>query len=214
MEHIINKNINDNGENFNNDRVEWIFNFDEIKIGENIIDKNTKIFFYPEIGFIIGNNNYFKYIKNLESWKWYFENETRCYQKEFTIDDLEVKEYQQKIKGEYIGYYCDKDFETEKLNISDIKLVKKGMNFTFNINIKDMWVKNGNYNYFMIVQRKRYYNTFWLLGKPFFKQYNMIFDYDNKQIGLYSKIIEDTDNDNNFFDNISFIFIIIVAFLL
>ena len=204
--------INDNGENFNNDRVEWIFNFDEIKIGENIIDKNTKIFFYPEIGFIIGNNNYFQYIKNLESWKWYFENDTRCYQKEFTIDDLEVKEFQQKLIGDYIGYYCYKDFETEKLNISDIKLVKKGMNFSFNINIKDMWVKNGNYNYFMIVQRKRYYNTFWLLGKPFFKQYNMIFDYDNKQIGLYTKI--SADIDNNSFNNTFAIYIIIIVFLL
>ena len=77
-----------------------------------------------------------------------------------------------------------------------------------------MWIKRGNYSYFMIIQKQRNYYDCWLLGKPFFQQYDMIFDYDNKQIGLYSKIIEDTDNDNNFFDNISFIFIIIVAFLL
>ena len=205
--------INDNGEKGIDDRVEWVFNFDEIKDDKDIIDKNTKIYFYPEMGFIVGNNNYFNYIKNLKSWRWYFENDTRCYQSEFTIDDVEVKEFQSKLRGEYIGYYCDKDFEIEKLNISDINLVKKGMNFTFNINIKDMWIKNGNYSYFMILQKKRNYNDLWLLGKPFFKQYYMIFDYDNKQIGLYTKIFEDTDN-NNSFNNIIFIYIIIIVFLL
>ena len=202
--------INDNGEISIDDRVEWLFYFDEIRVDQDIIDKNTKVYFYPEIGFIIGNNNYFNYIKNLESWKWYFENDTRCYQKEFTIDDLEAKEFQNKLKGEYIGYFCDKDFETEKMNISDISLVKKEMNFTFNINIKNIWIKNGNYTYFMIVERKRNYNDLWILGKPFFKQYNMIFDYDNKQIGLYTKTIADADNNNNIF----FIYILIIAFLL
>ena len=218
--HMYNGNIykqeyyrNDNGEKGIEDRVEWAFNCDEIKVGQYIIDKNTKLYFYPEIGFIIGNNNFFNYIKNLESWKWYFENNTRCYQKEFVIDDLEVKEYQQKIKGEFIGYCCDLDFEIEKLNISDINLVKKGMNFTFNININDMWIKNGNYSYFLIVQKKNNYNDLWLLGKPFFKLYNMIFDYDNKQIGLYTKIFADTNN-NNSFNNIFFIYIIIIIFLL
>ena len=205
--------INDNGQKGIDDRIEWTFNFDEIKIAQDIIDKKTNIYFYPEIGFIIGNNNYFNYIKNLESWKWYFENDTRCFQKEFAIDDLEVKEFQQKLKGEYIGYYCDKDFKTEKLNLSDIRLVKKGMNYTFNINTKDIWVKNGNYNYFMIVQKKRYYNDLWLLGKPFFKKYNMIFDFDNKQIGLYTKIFPNTDNNNNF-NNEFFIYIVIIVFLL
>ena len=77
----------------------------------------------------------------MESWKWYFENDTRFYQKEFTIDDLEVKAFQTKLKGEYVGYYYDKDFETEKLNISDISLVKKEMNFTFNININPIRIK-------------------------------------------------------------------------
>ena len=205
--------INDYGEKGIDDRVEWTFNFDEIKVDKDIIGKNTKIYFYPEMGFIIGNNNYFNYIKNLESWKWFFENDTRCYQKEFAIDDVEVKDFQTKLKGEYIGYYCDKDFEIEKLNISDINLVKKGMNFTSNINIKDMWIKNGNYSYFMILQKKTNYNDLWLLGKPFFKLYNMIFDYDNKRIGLYTKIFEETDN-NNSFNNKFFIYIVIIIELL
>ena len=84
------------------------------------------------------------------------------------------------------------------------------MNFTFNINIKDMWIKNGNYNYFMIIQRNRYYNELWIFGKPFFKRYNMIFDYDNKKIGLYTKVF-DANNNNSFNKKI---YIIIIAFLL
>ena len=65
----------------------------------------------------------------------------------------------------------------------------------------------------MILQKKRNYNDLWLLGKPFFKQYYMIFDYDNKQIGLYTKIFADTDNINSF-NNIILIYIIIIVFLL
>ena len=61
--------IKDYGEKATNNKFEWAFNFDEIKIGLDIIDKNTKIYFYAETGFIIGNNNYFNYIKNLDHGK-------------------------------------------------------------------------------------------------------------------------------------------------
>ena len=62
----------------------------------------------------------------------------------------------------------------------------------------------------MIVQKKRNYNDLWILGKPFFKQYNIIFDYENKQIGLYTKTFADANNNNNIF----FTYILIIFFLL
>ena len=71
------------------------------------------------------------------------------------------------------------------------------MNYTFIITSKEIWMEKNGYKYFMIL-RTRNYEISWYFGKPFFKKYQMIFEYDNKQIGLYTKIIEEnTDNNDN-----------------
>lgn len=36
----------------------------------------------------------------------------------------------------------------------------------------------------------------WYFGKPFFKKYQTVFEYDNKQIGIYTNIINE-DEENN-----------------
>ena len=177
--------------------IDWIYYFDEVKVNDELIEEKRQAFFYYEIGFIVGTKEFFDYIQNLEAWKYYFENTTKCHQTKFEIDDMEIKEFQQKLKGNYMAYYCDKDVDIENLNISYISFIKKNMNYTFYINASDVWFEKGNYKYFMIVQ-KPFYNDLWLFGKPFFKKYNMIFEYDNKQIGLYIKTFDDNDdNDDN-----------------
>lgn len=215
--------INDKAEKGNLD-IDWIYNFDEVKLGKNIIETMKMAYFYFEIGFIIGTKIFFDNLKNLSSWKEYFENNSKCNETKFTIEDLENKEIQQKLRGDYIAYYCNKEVDIEKINIPDIYFVKKNMNFTFNISFRDMWIEKGNYKYFMIIKNKYFYNYIWLFGKPFFKKYNMVFDYDNKQIGLYTKLFEDfsENNDNkNYLLIISFmvigglvIIIIVLTFIL
>ena len=219
--HLINHNIynekyyiKDNANKGYSD-IDWLFDFDEIKIGDEIIKKEKKAYFYNEIGFIIAPKIFFDNINNLQSWKQYFLNNSKCHITKFTIDDFEIKEVQQKIKGEYTSYYCEKDVNIENINISDINFVKKNMNFTFNIKNSDIWIKKGNYNYLMIIQ-KQLYNDIWILGKPFFKKYNLIFEYDSKQIGLYTQTFNEnnTKNQNNFIYILIIIGLIIIIILL
>ncbi len=85
------------------------------------------------------------------------------------------------------------------------------MNFTFNLKNSDIWIKIGNYNYFMIIQ-KQYYNDRWILGKPFFKKYNLIFEYDSKQIGLYTQTSNENNTKNQ--NQNSFIYLLIIIGLI
>ena len=213
--HLINNNnynekyyIKDNA-NKGYSEIDWKFDFDEIKIGDEIIKKEKEAYFYNEIGFIIAPKIFFDNINNLQSWQKYFLNNSKCHITKFTIDDFEIKEVQQKLKGEYTSYYCEKDVNIENINIPEISFIKKNMNFTFNLKNSDIWIKIGNYNYLMVIQ-KQYYNDRWILGKPFFKKYNLIFEYDSKQIGLYTQ----TSNENNTKNQNSFIYLLIIIGLI
>ena len=70
------------------------------------------------------------------------------------------------------------------------------MNYIFYLDENDLWIEKGNYKYFIILERN-VYNSGWCFGKPFFEKYSMIFDYDNSQIGLYTKILNDKSDDKN-----------------
>ena len=198
--------------------IDWIFKFDEIKVDEEIIEKSEKeIYFYYELGFIIGSKDYFEYIKKQESFNYYFENNPKCNKMKISIDDLEVKEFQQKLKGDYFVYYCEKDVDVKNINISKLSFVKKNMNYTFYLEEKDFWIEKGNYNYFIIIE-KNYYNSYWCFGKPFFKKYDIVFDYDNSQIGFYTKIVngeeKEEENNNLYVYIISIVILVIIIALL
>ena len=176
--------------------IEWNFNFDEIKIGNHIVEKNSYSFFYIEIGFIIGKKAYFNYIKSLDIWNEYFNINKKCHEAHFKIDDLEINDIEPKLNDEYIAYYCDKDVDIEKLKFGDISFVKKRKNCTIEFTNKDLWMEKNGYKYFLIIQNQ-FFNDNWYLGKPFFKKYPMVFDSDSKIIGLYTKTISKENNNNN-----------------
>ena len=64
------------------------------------------------------------------------------------------------------------------------------MNYSFDFTLEDLWEEKNGYKYFKIIKHE-YNNEYWFLGKPFFEKYQLIFDYDNKKIGLYSKIFSE-----------------------
>ena len=189
--------INDNAEKGYSD-IEWIYNFDEIELDNYIIENNTKGYFYSELGYIIASKYFFNDLKQSIMWKKYFNvNSTTCHEIKFIIDDVETKEIQQKLRGEYIGYYCDKDVIIEEINIYNISFFKRNLNYIFNISFSDLWIEVGDYKLFMIIEKIQIYNDFWYLGKPFLQKYEIVFDHDNKQIGFYKKIIEIIENDSS-----------------
>ena len=70
--------------------------------------------------------------------------------------------------------------------------------------------KNKDIYYFQIVFKGRYYN--WLLGRPLFKKYPMIFDQNKKIFGFYSKTGEEKDDGE--FNNAWIIVIILIIILI
>jgi len=79
--------------------IDWVFDFDKIKIGKDVIKKEKKAYFYNEVGFIIAPKIFFEILNNLPSWQKYFLNNSKCHITKFIIDDVEIKDVQQKLKG-------------------------------------------------------------------------------------------------------------------
>ena len=173
--------------------IDWIYYFDDIIIDNKIIDKRRQGYFYSEIGFIVGTIDFFDYIENLENWNTYFNINKKCYKQNFKISDFDYNDYFQTFSFDLTGYYCEKDVNIENLNF-EISFLKREMNYAFNFTYKDLWIEKNGYKYFMIL-RLEYNDDTWYFGKPFFKKYQMIFEYDNKQIGVYTNINEDNEED-------------------
>ncbi len=203
--------INDKADNYYSN-IEWVYSFNEIKIGDQIIENNSKAFFYIEIGFIIGTQKYFDYIKSLDTWKQYFKNNNKCYEKTFTINDIEANEIEPKIQDDYIAFYCDKDVDVSKINLGNLLFIKKEKNFSFNFTSNDLWIEKNEYKIFTILQKVSFFNDIWYFGKPIFKKYPMVFDYSNKQIGFYTQLSE-KEVENNNKSNI-FVYVIIIIGLI
>ena len=68
------------------------------------------------------------------------------------------------------------------------------MNYTFYFSSEELWAEENGYKYFKIIFPS-INDNYWFFGKPFFKKYQMIFDYDNKKIGLYTKMINKKEKE-------------------
>ena len=86
--------------------------------------------------------------------------------------------------SKYDYFICDSNE-----NISDfpsLLLNNKELNFSFEFNYKDLFIQKDNQIYFLIVFRNEYSGIeYWILGKPFFKKYQLVFESDRKLIGIY-----------------------------
>ena len=211
--HIYNETflVNDNAAKIYS-KIEWALNFIQIKSGNNIIDTNCNAFLYIEIGYIIGSKNYFEYLLSLVSWKEYFSS-NKCHETKFNIDDFERNDVSSKLGDVYTIYYCDKDVDVTKINIGELSFTNKEMVYSFNFSREELWSEKNGYKYFKIIKHD-YYNEYWYLGKPFFKKYQMVFDYDNKKIGFYTKILNDNKSDDGSPSNNLIIYILVIVGLI
>ena len=116
------------------------------------------------------------------------------------------------MPDEYTIFYCDKDVDVSKIGIGDLSFIDKTTNYSFIFNSDSLWEEKNGYKYFKIIKHE-FYNDDWYFGKPFFQKYQLIFDYDNKKIGLYSKIFSDNDvnDDKNNGQNIIIYILIILG---
>ena len=168
---------------------DWIYFFDEVKLGGEKFDLAKEAFFYSELGFIIGTNNFFDRLNKSSAWHEYLYINKKCFKQPFRIDDFEANDYNFRFLFEFTGYYCNKDVNVEKLDIGEISFINKNLEYSFNLTMKDLWIEKNGKKFFMIIQTLDIENN-WYFGKPFFKKHQIVFDYDNKVIGIYKYINE------------------------
>ena len=95
--------------------------------------------------------------------------------------------------------------------IPNIKFYHKELNYTFEIDNKEMWIARNNIKYFLIFFcYKNQYS--WTFGEKFLKKYNIVFDGSNNLIGVYYS--EDNNMINNMIDNIKLLIGIFIVGLI
>lgn len=63
--------------------------------------------------------------------------------------------------------------------------VKDNLNFTFSFSHEELFYEYEGRKYFLVVYDPE--NTEWVLGKPFFKKYQILFNLDKKLVGIYKE---------------------------
>ena len=107
--------------------------------------------------------------------------------------------------NDYFHFICNIENEKKReeffKNFPNLVFYQKDMNYKFQFNAKDLFT--------IIPDNKRilfnidfcYYSKKWILGKPFFKKYQMIFNPDSKLISYYidpnTEIVENKKPTNS-----------------
>ena len=166
----------------------WSIKFDQIYFENNKKEKiymqnNDKVFFVPNLGFIIGTLEYKKYIFQ-NYFDFLFQDNVCKIEKSNNININEV------IKNEEFEVIsCDsKRFDEKKkdINFPFLYFIQKDiLNYTFVFNSFDLFNKINDKYYFLIIFPRNLKQN-WYLGFPFFKSYHLIFNYDTKTLGFYS----------------------------
>ena len=126
---------------------------------------------------IVGTNFYKAYFDEFLK-----ENFPLCY-----------KEYFSYANKNYYGYYCSKNIDIKKFK--SIKFFNQDLNYTFELDYKDIFVKYED-KYIMMIYFKEDENQFaWILGSIFLKKYKLIFNLSSQTIGMM-KNLKKKDNNN------------------
>ena len=158
-----------------------------IYVGEELLyDFLGSIEFELSQGFIIGSYNYKMKIE-----KDFFNeriSKNECFKNEIY-----------KKNNVYDSYYCKKDINISKIEklMIVIDKIKYRIEFTYD----DLFSENGDYLYFNVLftQEEYVYNNDFILGKPFFKKYPMVFNFNEKfeKMGFYQNLFFKKTEKNN-----------------
>ena len=147
----------------------WRKKIDDIKYGEQVLNGSKIIEFNLDSGFIVTSTYNKKVLDEL-----FFEKYSGLCKEEI-IEEHYVKSCDKKVIKEFKKIsFCFSSVYNDNLNIIEL-------------DYNDLFIKsekNKDIYYFQIVFKSGYYN--WLLGRPLFKKYPMIFDQNKKIFGFYS----------------------------
>ena len=151
---------------------------DKIKIRSN------EVYFHLESGLIICATDYFNIIKNL-----FFDqylNNSICQMKLMT-----------KNLNSYNIIVCEDNNKFDIKSFPSLIFYHSELNFHFSLNYNDLFEKKNNKYYFLIVYSS-FSASYWKIGKPFLKKYQITLNLDAKSINFYNNTFNekvDIDDD-------------------
>jgi len=170
----------------------WKFNVENAYCGFDIFEKNRDIELSMNYGVFVGTLTYRDIIL-----------------KKFFDERIKNKICEKKmVNGTNYNYFsCNNNLDIIKFPI--LKFHSKVLNYTFEFDYNDLFKKINDGNYVFLIVFNIYFNSNWILGVPFLKKYQMIFDQDRAIIGFY---IYSKENKNNL--NIPRIISLILLFII
>ena len=143
----------------------WFLHFTYLYIGENTIDmRKLSAELTPEKGMIVMNMQMEKVIYDT-----------------FFKDLIEQKKCVRLKLKFYVNYVCQDNIDINKF--PNVTFRHIGMEYDFILEPKELFYHYYDRYFFLISFRDSFYI---LIGKPFFKKFNMVFNQDSKQLAIYS----------------------------
>ena len=173
--------------------IKWSLNFDVLisannkNIKEKQLEMDEIAYFFIEEFFITGSNKYFNYIEE-NFFKKYIEQKL-CKR------GMHTKAY---YEENYIHMMCYIENENKRKEFFEefpnLKLYQKEMNFYFTLTAKDLFTIIPDDNRILFNIDFTFNSNKWILGKPFFKKYQLNFNSDSN---LVSYFIQEKDLEND-----------------
>ena len=169
---FLKENLRFTSTSFNENNLDWNIFFDKIIFNNNkeqIIFKGSSICELNLVRDLIKAPFEYKFI-----FIKYIFNQSKC-------EEVNV--------NTNIFYVCDK--KTKIYKLPSIQFKSRDLNFTFEMTYKDLFKEINGKLFFLIYFNKLDKNQFkfWILGKPFIKKYQFIFEQEKRLVGFY-QIIE------------------------
>ena len=172
--------------------VNWVLNFDVIKYNNKSLSMGAKKSLVNiEYGLIQAPYRYKSYFKT----NFYGD---KCSEKFYSKRNVTI-------------IHCNSNFDIT--SFKDIIFELKDIQVEFVLTYKDLFIKQDNEYIFGIVfdEDTEAKDPTWILGKPFMKKYELVYDLDRKIIGLYKDGPGISDKKNKV--NVLFVILIIILSL-
>ena len=193
----------------NNVDFPWSIRFDSIYFidSDNVkhyIQTGLRSYLSPNLGLIIGEEGYKKAII-----KTYFQpliDKKICVVEKTQVTKFKRTYYLFGTNGIYDVIHCNSSITIFGRNFPKLNFEFKEQNILLSLTFNDLFQEIDEKYLFLVVFPENYYNvqhSFWYLGLPFYKAYQLVFNYDSKTIGLYlsnkkdEEINQDDKNKTN-----------------
>ena len=188
----------------NNVDYPWSIRFDSVyfKTDKNqtfTIQSQLRSYLSPNIGFIIGEETYKNQI--IDNYFKPLIEKKICTLEKTQITNFTRTNYLFGTNGIYEVIHCNSSITIFGRNFPRLNFEYKEQNLIFSLTFNDLFQEIEEKYIFLVVFPENFYrvkHSFWYLGLPFYKAYQLVFNYDSKTIGLYvSTNMVQVVNENN-----------------